>query len=119
KENAPSFNEENELPTKEELKKKDAKLREDLQDLAEQNKAALRESANTQLSIERLEEAGTYTEELQNLDNQKATAQHLVDEWLSNKVVAGIFRENLNQVTQDRFEEILFDEETYFNLLTE
>ncbi|SHE90747.1 Uncharacterized protein YhaN [Atopostipes suicloacalis DSM 15692] len=119
KENAPSFNEENELPTKEELKKKEAKLREDLQVLAEQNKAALRESANTQLSIERLEEDGTYTEELQNFENQKATAQHLVDEWVSNKVAAGILRETLNQVTQDRFEEILFDAETYFNLLTE
>lgn len=101
------------------MKKKEAKLRKDLQVLAEQNKAALRESANTQLSIERLEEDGTYTEELQNFENQKATAQHLVDEWVSNKVAAGILRETLNQVTQDRFEEILFDAETYFNLLTE
>ena len=119
KENAPSFNEEREWLTRDELDKEEAKLREDLQQLAEENKQALRESANTQLSIERLEEDGTYTEELQNFENQKATAQNLVDEWVSNKVAAGILRETLNQVTKDRFEEIIFDAETYFNLLTD
>jgi len=119
KENAPSFNEEKALPTKEELNKKETKLREDLQKLIDQNKVALRELANTQLSIEQLEEDGTYTGELQNFENQKAIAQNLVDEWVSNKVAAGILRETLNQVTRDRFEEIIFDAETYFNLLTD
>src|SRR5699024_4424608 len=118
KENAPSFNEEKELPTKEALDKKEEQLREELQKLVEKNKAAVRESANTQLSIERLEEDGTYTEELQHFENQKATAQRLADEWVSNKIAAGMIRETLNQVTQDRFEEIIFDAETYFHLLT-
>lgn len=118
KENAPSFNEEKELPTKEALDKKEEQLREELQKLVETNKAAVRESANTQLSIERLEEDGTYTEELQHFENQKATAQRLADEWVSNKIAAGMIRETLNQVTQDRFEEIIFDAETYFHLLT-
>ena len=119
KENTPSFNEEKELPTEEDLSKKEAELREDLEDLAEQNKKVLKESANTQLSIEHLEEDGTYTEELQIFENQKATAQTLVDEWVSNKVAAGILRETLNQVTKDRFEEIISDAETYFHLLTD
>ena len=52
-------------------------------------------------------------------ENQKATAQTLVDEWVSNKVAAGILRETLNQVTKDRFEEIISDAETYFHLLTD
>ena len=58
KENTPSFNEEKELPTEEDLSKKEAELREDLEDLAEQNKKVLKESANTQLSIEHLEKMG-------------------------------------------------------------
>src|SRR5699024_4406424 len=108
-----------ELPTEEDLSKKEAELREDLEELAEQNKKVLKESANTQLSIEHLEEDGTYTEELQIFENQKATAQTLVDEWVSNKVDAGILRETLNQVTKDRFKEIISDAETYFHVITD
>ena len=118
KENAPSFNEEKELPTKEALNKKEEDLREELQKLADENKKAVRELANTQLSIEHLEKDGTYTEELQQFENQKATAQRLVDEWVSSKIAAGMIQETLSQVTQDRFEEIIFDAETYFHLLT-
>jgi len=118
KENTPSFNEEEELPTKEELNNKEEKARTEIQTLAEASKKAVRELTNTQLSIEHLEKDGTYTDELQHFENQKATTQRLVDEWVSDKLAAGMIRETLNQVTEDRFREIIFDAETYFRLLT-
>lgn len=100
------------------MDKKEEDLRGKLQNLADENKKAVRKLANTQLSIEHLEKDGTYTEELQQFENQKATAQRLVDEWVSSKIAAGMIQETLSQVTQDRFEEIIFDAETYFHLLT-
>src|SRR5699024_1292289 len=55
KENTPTNNEEKELSTEEDLKKNEADLREDLEDRGKQNKKVLKESANTQSSIEHME----------------------------------------------------------------
>ena len=74
---------------------------------------------NTKLSIERLEQDGTYTEELQVFENEKATAQRLVDEWVSDKIAANMIKLTLNEVTKDRFTEIIADAENYFRLLTD
>lgn len=118
-ENAPSFDPAKELPSKEALENKDKRLQHELQDILTYKKEALRKQANTQLSIERLEKDGTYTEALQIFENQKATTQRLVDEWVSAKLAAGMIQETLNQVTEDRFKEILADAQTYFSLLTD
>lgn len=118
-ENAPSFDPTKELPTKEALDNKEKKLQMVLQEILTNKREALRKQANTQLSIERLEKDGTYTDALQAFENQKATIQRLVDEWVSAKLAAGMIQETLNQVTEDRFKEILADAQTYFSLLTD
>ncbi len=119
KENAPAFDPTKKLPTKEELDKQEEGLRERLKGVLTSKRAALRKQANTQLSIERLEKDGTYTDALQAFENQKATAQRLVDEWVADKLAAGMLQQTLSQVTNDRFREILADGETYFVLLTD
>lgn len=118
-ENAPSFDPSKKLPTKEELDNKEKRIQHELQDILTNKREALRKQANTQLSIERLEKDGTYTDALQTFENQKATIQRLVDEWVSAKLAAGMIQEALNQVTEDRFKEILADAQTYFHLLTD
>lgn len=119
KENTPSFKEEEVLVTKEELDEQEKRVRLGLQRAADENKKWVMELANSQLSIENLERDGTYTEALQEFENQKAATQRLVDEWVSNKIAAGMIQETLNQVTKDRFQEIIFDAENYFRLLTD
>ena len=119
KENTPSFNEADDLPTKEELAERETRVREELKKASDENKKWVMELANSQLSIENLERDGTYTEALQEFENQKASTQKLVDEWVSNKIAAGMIQETLNQVTKERFEEIIFDAENYFHLLTD
>jgi uncharacterized protein YhaN len=119
KENVPAFDSTKDLPTKEELATQEQQLETQLEALEAEKGQAFREQANTELSIENLEKDGTYTEELQAFENQKAIAQRLVDEWVSYKLAAGMIQETLNGVTQDRFQEIIADAETYFRLLTD
>ena len=119
KENTPSFNEEEVLPTREELNERETRVRAELAKAADENKKRVMDLANSQLSIENLERDGTYTEVLQEFENQKASTQKLVDEWVLNKIAAGMIQETLNQVTKERFEEIIFDAENYFRLLTD
>ncbi len=107
------------MPTKEELATQEQQLETQLETLEAEKGQAFREQANTELSIENLEKDGTYTEELQAFENQKAIAQRLVDDWVSYKLAAGMIQETLNGVTQDRFQEIIADAETYFRLLTD
>ena len=118
KENVPAFDATKDLPTKEEVAAQEKNLEEQLEKLAAKKGQAFREQANTELSIENLEKDGTYTEELQAFENQKAIAQRLMDEWVSYKLAAGMIQETLNGVTQDRFQEIIADAEIYFRLLT-
>ncbi len=118
-ENAPDFDPTKKLPTQAELDKREETIRIKLKGVQTKKSEALRKQANTQLSIERLEKDGTYTDALQTFENQKATTQRLVDEWVSDKLAAGIIAQTLSQVTNDRFEEIIVDAEDYFNLLTD
>jgi uncharacterized protein YhaN len=119
KENAPEFEASETLPTKEEMALEEATFDEQLQKIEKEKEALVRKRANTQLSLEHLEKDGTYTEELQVFENEKAKAQRLVDEWASYKLAAGMIRNTLGQVTQDRFQEIIADAEDYFYLLTD
>lgn len=119
KENAPDFDAEKELPTKEELAKTEANFNKQLEELEREKDALIRQQANTQLSIEHLEKDGTYTEELQTFENEKAKAQRLTDEWVSYKLAAGMIQQTLNRVSKGRFKEIIANAEHYFDLLTD
>ena len=119
KENAPEFAAHKKLPTKEEVIEQEKSLAQQLKELASKKDLGIRQQANTQLSIENLEKDGTYTEELQEFENKKAIVQRLVDEWVSYKLAAGMIQETLNQVTKERFQEIIADAEDYFHLLTD
>ena len=107
------------LPDRESIERKVASFHKELEELKGLKNQAIRAMTNTKLSIEQLEKDGTYTEELQIFENEKATAQRLVDEWVSDKLAAGMIKLTLNQVTKDRFEEIIADAEEYFYLLTD
>jgi len=119
KENAPQFADGKELPTNEAVEQKEDKLSNKAEVIASEKQETLKKRANTELAIENLEKDGTYTEERQVFENQKATAQRLVDEWVANKLAAGMIQTTLNQATNDRFQEIIADAETYFSLLTD
>lgn len=119
KENVSNFNSEERLLTKEDISQKEAHISKKLAGLNEAHKEAVMELTSTQLTIQNLEKDGTYTEALQAFENQKAVVQHLVDEWISDKLAAGIIQNTLNQVTKERFEEIIFEVNAYFHLLTD
>ena len=119
KENAPTYNANKVLPNRNAIERQVSSFQKELEELKGLKNQAIREMTNTKLSIERLEKDGTYTEELQIFENEKATAQRLVDEWVSDKLAANMIKLTLNQVTKDRFEEIIGDAEEYFRLLTD
>jgi len=119
KENAPQFAEGNAVPTKEAVEKEEVELQEKAEAIDLEKQATLKKRANTELAIEKLEKDGTYTEERQFFENQKATNQRLVDDWVANKLAAGMIQTTLNQATNDRFQEIIADAESYFSLLTD
>lgn len=118
KENLPDL-ESSEFSDKEEIADAEAKVRNLLEDLEQKNKDALRAQANTQLTIEKIEKDGTYTGKLQAFENKKAVVQNYVDEWISNKLAAGMIRKTLDQVTEEKFKEIIQEAEKYFELLTD
>ena len=119
KENTPNFDSTKRLATAEEVAAKEQKLQEQRATLNRDKQEAIRKQASTKLSIEHLEKDGTYTEELQVFENQKATTQRLVDDWIANKLAAGMIQETLSGVTKDRFQEIIADARDYFYLLTD
>ena len=119
KENAPTYDGNQVLPNRDTIERKISSFHKELEELKALKNQAIREMTNTKLSIERLEKDGTYTDELQIFENEKATAQRLVDEWVSDKLAANMIKLTLNQVTKDRFEEIIVDAENYFRLLTD
>lgn len=119
KENVPTYDAQQVLPDLESVEHKVSSFHKELNDLKELKNQAIHDMTNTKLSIEQLEKDGTYTDELQLYENEKATAQRLVDEWISDKLAAGMIKWTLGQVTKDRFEEIITDAETYFHLLTD
>ena len=119
KENAPTYDGNQVLPNRDAIERKMSSFHKELEELKALKNQAIREMTNTKLSIERLEKDGTYTDELQIFENEKATAQRLVDEWVSDKLAASMIKLTLNQVTKDRFEEIIVDAEDYFHLLTD
>ena len=119
KENAPTYDANRLLPDRESIERKVVSFHKELIELKELKNQAIHAMTNTKLSIEQLEKDGKYTEELQVFENEKATAQRLADEWVSDKLAAGMIKLTLNQVTKDRFEEIIADAEEYFYLLTD
>lgn len=118
RENTKQFKDIQNLPTKEEISQIENKLKTAIEYNTTQNKEAVSRRANTQVSIENIEKDGTYAEALQNFENQKAITQNLVDEWVSDKLASGLIQRTLNQVTKDRFAEIIADAQHYFHLLT-
>lgn len=118
KENLPDL-ETSEFSDKEEIEKAEGKARNLLEDIEQESKNVLRAQANTQLTIEKIEKDGTYTEKLQIFENKKAVVQNYVDEWISNKLAAGMIRKTLDQVTEEKFKEIIQEAEKYFELLTD
>lgn len=119
KENAPTYDANKMLPNRATIERQITSFHKELEELKGLKNQAIRAMTNTKLSIEQLEKDGTYTEELQIFENEKATAQRLVDEWVSDKLAAGMIKQTLNQVTKDRFEEIITDAEEYFRVLTD
>lgn len=119
KENAPDFDADKPLPSREELVKKEEKLLEQLKKEAKKRAEIIDQRASIKVNITNLEKDGSYSEALQEFENQKAITQNLVDEWISDKVAAAIIQATLNQVTQERFEEIISEINRYFRLLTD
>lgn len=119
RENAPAFDSNKELPSKDELFKQEEKLASQLNKIHKKTKHLINERASTQVKIKNLERDGSYSEALQDFENQKASTQHLVDEWISDKIAASIIQLTLNQVTKERFEEIMEKINTYFSFLTD
>lgn len=117
-ENTPAFDRTEKLPTQRELANQKAELKIKLEQHRQKSRMKIDERAKTQVTIQNLEKDGRYAEALQEFENQKARNQSLVDDWISDKLAAAIIQSTLNQVTKERFEEIMVEINAYFSYLT-
>ena len=117
-ENTNEFDSDKEIPTKEDLLKKKEKLLLDLKTLKEKNKQLVNEAAKTTVKIHQLEKDASYSEVLQEYENQKTLIQKLVDEWVSDKLARALIQSTLNQVTEGAFKSIIKEVNSYFSYLT-
>ncbi len=119
KENTRDLNKANKIRTKKDLINNKEGVQKKLAEYSEEIGNKIDERAKTKVSIQNLEKDGRYSEALQEFQNQKARTQNLVDEWISDKLAASIIQRTLNQVTKDRFEEIIGEVNNYFSYLTD
>lgn len=119
KENTKDLTKGNKIRTKKELIDNKEALQNKLAEFHEEIGSKIDERAKTKVSIQNLEKDGRYSEALQEFESQKARIQNLVDEWISDKLAASIIQRTLNQVTKDRFEEIIEEVNSYFSYLTD
>lgn len=118
-ENTPNFDLDNKIPDREEIKSEKEKIDLRIEKLTKKSKKLLDERAKINLSIQNLEKDGRYSENLQIFENQKASIQNLVDEWISDKLAETIIQKTLNRVTEDRFKAIIEEINKYFSYLTD
>lgn len=119
KENTKDLNKAHKIRTKKELTNNKEDVKNRLAEYSEEIGNKIDERAKTKVSIQNLEKDGRYSEALQEFENQKTRTQNLVDEWISDKLAASIIQRTLNQVTKDRFEEIIEEVNSYFSYLTD
>ena len=118
KENTENLDLNQKIPTANEIIKKKENLQEKISELTNEIADKIDDRAKTKITIQNLEKDGSYSEALQEFENQKARTQSLVDEWISDRLAASIIQNTLTQVTKDRFEEIISEINTNFNYLT-
>lgn len=117
-ENIPGYDLNEKIPTKKERTMTFEKITAELKELNKKIKRKIDERAKTKVLIQELEKDGHYSEVLQDFEIQKARTQSLVDEWISDKLAESIIQSTLNQVTRDRFDEIIQEINQYFAFLT-
>lgn len=78
----------------------------------------LKKIMEIEMKIRHLEDGGTYTELLQEYENQKSYYQEAVDQWSRLKTAAGIIEKTLHYAKEDKLPQALAIAEEYFSFLT-
>ncbi|MFO8069289.1 MAG: AAA family ATPase [Alkalibacterium sp.] len=109
------------LNLKAQLNDLDEKMRElkgQQQLLATEQKDIMKKMMEIEMQIKQLEDGGTYTELLQEYENEKSYYQDMVNEWSTLKAAAGIIEKTLHYAKEDKLPHTLSIAESYFSFLT-
>ncbi|MER2063475.1 MAG: AAA family ATPase, partial [Alkalibacterium sp.] len=77
------------------------------QEASEQQKAVMKEIMSDEMQIKQLEDGGTYTELLQEFENEKSYYQEVVNTWMTLKTAAGIIEKTLQHAKEDKLPQAL------------
>lgn len=108
----------NQFKQQAELQEKIQQFTSRIQTMKEAEEEQLNDKINCELSMQRLEEGGEYSELLQEVSNLESELQQLVDQWSSYKVASAIIERTLNLAKKDRFPQTIKDTTAFFHLLT-
>lgn len=81
-------------------------------------KSSMKKIMEIEMQIKRLEDGGTYTELLQEYENEKSNYQEVVDKWSTLKIAAGMIERTLHFAKEDKLPQALAIAESYFSFLT-
>ncbi len=93
-------------------------LRDQKNMLESEQKDSMKKIMAIEMQIRRLEDGGTYTELLQEYENEKSAYQEIVDEWSTLKTAAGMIEKTLHYAKEDKLPHALTIAESYFSFLT-
>ncbi|OJF95768.1 AAA family ATPase [Alkalibacterium sp. 20] len=100
------------------LDEKMMKLKEQQQLLTSEQKDIMKKMMEIEMQIKRLEDGGTYTELLQEYENEKSYYQEVVNEWSILKSAAGIIEKTLHHAKEDKLPHTLSIAASFFSFLT-
>lgn len=94
-------------------------LSEKITSMQEQKKRMTKEQIELAYRLKQLEEGGTYSELLQQFENEKSVYQRAIDEWCLFKVASALIEKTLKYAKENQLPKTLSLAETYFSYLTD
>lgn len=115
----PDFEEESELIPFEKIAPELDRLTRNLSTYKDKRTQVMKQIMEIEREIKELEDGGTYSELLQEFENDKSVYQEIVDEWNTLKVASAIIEKTLQHAKEDKLPQTIQTAETYFSYLTD
>lgn len=119
KENVPSLDEQQKDFSFDKIDLEIERLSNDLEELKKERTDIIRDIMGVEHHIKELEEGGTYSELLQEFENDKSVYQDKVNEWSALNIAAALIEKTLHHAKEDKLPHTIKKAETYFSYLTD
>lgn len=119
RENLPDLSEEQKEWSLDKIDDQIKNLETHLEELKKEKTHIIREMMEVERAIKNLEEGGTYSELLQEFENEKSVYQDKVNEWSALNIAASLIEKTLQHAKEDKLPHTIQKAETFFSYLTD